>query len=468
MHRPSGGVGPATGAVMVTVDLSRTGESALAAGDPVPGLLLVFSSGERRLWPVAVGTGEVIIGRESMPGLTDGYLSRRHARVVFDGAHWGVTDLGSRNGTAVDGEVLEGERRYASPRALRLGETVFAFTPDVRPFSNQEIHESDSLVLGPALRAAWAQIELAARTGAVLHIRGESGTGKELAARAFHDLGPRPQGPFVAVNCAAIPENLAERLLFGARKGAFSGADADAEGYIQAADGGTLFLDEIGEIPLALQAKLLRVLETQEVLPLGATRARRVDVRTCTATHQDLERLASEGRFRPDLYYRIGRPRIDLPPLRERPEEIPALVARELRRADPACSAAASLIEACMLRPWPGNVRELLVEVRQAIQAARSEGSEVVTAQHLAPAAGAAWRSDAEADRPPPPMDSPASPPVSEMPPREQIEEALRQQRGQVASAARTLGIPRIRLRRWLERNGIDPSRYAGDDEPSA
>src|SRR5262249_25048655 len=158
--------------------------------------------------------------------------SRRHARVVFDGQRFWVRDLGSRNGTAVDGEILRGEVVNEHARVVRTGGTLFLLCADVRPLRGG-VRVQDGMVMGSRLREVWVAIAHAARYGSSLHVSGESGAGKELAARAFHDAGPHAAGPFVAVNCAAIPEGVAERLLFGARKGAFSGAD-DAEGYVQA------------------------------------------------------------------------------------------------------------------------------------------------------------------------------------------------------------------------------------------
>src|SRR5262249_24295980 len=155
-----------------------------------------------------------------------------------------------------------------------------------------------------------------------LPIFGETGSGKEGAARQFHAASSRRAGPFIAVNCATIPPLLAERLLFGARKGAFSGADANVEGYIQAADKGTLFLDEISELQPGVQAKLLRVLQSREVFPLGASRGTQVDVAICSATHRDLRAEVAAGRFRDDLFCRICRPMVELPPLRARPKDI--------------------------------------------------------------------------------------------------------------------------------------------------
>src|SRR5262249_55632284 len=160
--------------------------------------------------------------------------------------------------------------------------TLFLLCADLRPFVRARVEVLHDLVVGPRLRRVWDEI---AAQRANLHLTGETGAGKELAARHFHRSGPTPDGPFVAVNCATIPAAIAERLLFGARRGAYSGADSDSEGYLQAADGGTLFLDEVAELEAPVQAKLLRVLETREVLPLGATRPKKLDLRVCSATH---------------------------------------------------------------------------------------------------------------------------------------------------------------------------------------
>jgi transcriptional regulator with PAS, ATPase and Fis domain len=163
------------------------------------------------------------------------------------------------------------------------------------------------------MQRIYAAIADAARDSRTLLVVGPTGAGKELAARHFHRAGPRPQGPFVAVNCATIPAGLAERVLFGAVRGAYSGADSNADGYVHAADGGVLFLDELGELELTVQAKLLRFLETREVYAVGATRPRTVDVRVCSATHRDLRAMAGRREFREDLYFRLGRPQVALP-----------------------------------------------------------------------------------------------------------------------------------------------------------
>jgi transcriptional regulator with PAS, ATPase and Fis domain len=315
---------------------------------------------------------------------------------------------------------------------------------------------TDGPVVGGLLRRAWGEIALASKAFDTLFIRGESGSGKELGARAFHDAAHAGAtgAPFVAVNCAAIPEGLSERLLFGARKGAYSGITADAEGYVQSADGGTLFLDEIAELDLLVQAKLLRVLETREVLPLGASRAQKVSIHVCSASHKALRDEVSAGRFREDLYYRIGRPEVRIPPLRERIDEMPAFIRRELAAVDPRLTASATLVEACALRIWPGNVRELQREIRRAAHAASSELEPVVYPHHLASEAGVPMPVVVTAS------DAPAAPGASEPPQAtaasftdEQIAQALEDHGGNVRGTARALGLHRNQLRRWLEKH---------------
>jgi transcriptional regulator with PAS, ATPase and Fis domain len=203
-------------------------------------------------------------------------------------------------------------------------------------------------------------------------ITGESGTGKELIARAVHRLSRRCHAEFIPFNCTAAPADLIESMLFGHRKGAFTGAHADYEGMIRAAEGGTLFLDEIGDLPLTLQPKLLRFLQEGEVHTLGERTPRRVNVRVLAATHKDLEREVREGRFREDLYYRVAALSLDVPPLRERPEDIAALISHYLthyvRRNDHAIAGITSdAISALQNYSWPGNVRELAAEIERLV-----------------------------------------------------------------------------------------------------
>ncbi len=207
-------------------------------------------------------------------------------------------------------------------------------------------------------------LELVARVGssqAAVLLLGESGTGKELVARAIHEASTRASGPLVVVDCARLPETLFESELFGHEKGAFTGAQAAKSGLVEAASGGTLFLDEVGDIPLPMQVKLLRLLESGTYRRVGCTEPRRADVRLVSATHRDLQTMVTDGRFREDLYYRLSTFPIDLPPLRERQGDIPLLVTSLLSRVAPTrrLSLAAQALARLSRHPFPGNVREL-------------------------------------------------------------------------------------------------------------
>jgi two-component system response regulator HydG len=215
------------------------------------------------------------------------------------------------------------------------------------------------------MRALYELIERVAHSGAPVLLRGESGTGKELVARALHFEGARAAGPFVAVNCTALPHHLLESELFGHVKGAFTGATSARRGLFVEADQGSLFLDEIGDMPMELQARLLRVLEDGEVRAVGADASRTVDVRIIAATHQDLDARVREGRFRADLFYRLNVVTLRLPPLRERREDVPMLVEHFISRArvrNPRSrlqAVAPEVVSTLAAMPWPGNVREL-------------------------------------------------------------------------------------------------------------
>ncbi len=208
-----------------------------------------------------------------------------------------------------------------------------------------------------AIRGVLDALFLAAPTDATVLIEGETGTGKELLAKAVHRLSRRSRGPFVPVNCAALPETLVESELFGHSKGAFTGADKNREGRFQQANRGTIFLDEIGEMPVALQAKLLRAIQEGEVQPLGSTKAEKVDTRMVAATNRKLEQLVAAGTFRADLYYRLNVVPLNIPPLRERPEDVAVLAAHFLKPAKRNFTPAA--IAALERYAWPGNVREM-------------------------------------------------------------------------------------------------------------
>ncbi|WP_100642460.1 sigma-54-dependent transcriptional regulator [Alteromonas facilis] len=216
----------------------------------------------------------------------------------------------------------------------------------------------------PCMQRVYERIQRVSNTNATALIRGESGTGKELAARALHKLSSRSNAPFVAVNCGAIPESLAESELFGAVKGAYTGADRDKVGKLAAANGGTLFLDEIGELPITLQTRLLRFLQEGTIIPLGANEELQLDVRVIAATHRNLEEMVAENTFREDLYYRLNIVPIDMPALRERTEDVPRLIQFFIAKASKQHGVEVPDISKSLLKqlidyPWPGNVREL-------------------------------------------------------------------------------------------------------------
>jgi DNA-binding NtrC family response regulator len=419
---------------------------------PAPGVVVIFSEGPTAP-PMALQNGLLELGRGTPLGAfeDDERVSRAHVRVGLSGAGWSITDLGSRNGTFVNGQRIH-SAELPSPPLLRIGRSLLLCVPDLTPYANpshdlRAYNQGDGPVVGAVLRRTFDEIELAARASDTLLIQGESGAGKELAARFFHDLQHRAtpgetNAPFIALNCAAIPEGLAERLLFGAKRGAYSGAVADSEGYLLAAHRGSIFLDEIAELDLAVQAKLLRVLETREVLALGTTKPQRVELRVCAATHKDLREEVEARRFRQDLYFRIGRPAVRIPPLRERLDEIPRLVRRVLDAVDPRLQPSISLVEACAVRPWPGNVRELLQELRQACHAALSGGGLFVSAEHLPEGAGLPL--SANSGQPPPLMSRQVT--------DDEIQATLDAEQGNVTRAARLLGMHRNQLRRWLSR----------------
>jgi two-component system response regulator AtoC len=240
------------------------------------------------------------------------------------------------------------------------------------------VGERPIVAASPGMIEVLELIERAAEYKATVLLTGESGTGKEVLARAIHAQSPRRAEAFVAVNCGAIPETLLESELFGHARGAFTGADRARRGLFVEADGGTLFLDEVGEMPQALQVKLLRVLQEEEVRPLGESKSRRVDVRVIAATARELEAEVAEGRFREDLFYRLNVLRVVVPPLRERREDIPLLVDHFLAQArdtlgKPVRGISDDALARLVSYRWPGNVRELENVIERAVILARDE-----------------------------------------------------------------------------------------------
>jgi DNA-binding NtrC family response regulator len=301
------------------------------------------------------------------------------------------------------------------------------------------------VAVSPGMRQVVQTVRTLADSDSNVLIEAESGTGKELLARAIHDTSPRARGAFVPVDCGALPEGIAERELFGHERGAFTGAHRSSPGLFRSAHGGTLFLDEVGELPPALQAKLLRALQQREVRPLGATAALAVDARIVAATNRDLGEEVRAGRFRADLFYRLRVVALSIPPLRERPEDVPALAGRFLAlasRGGRIQGFAPEVLDALLAHRWEGNVRELQNAIEAA--AALARGPLIGLADMRLGGARAPLR--------PAPRDLPLALAAYEA---ACLREVLSHAGGDVARAARILGIGRSTLYRKLANHGL-------------
>ena len=404
---------------------------------------------------------EAVIGSGKTCDLTlgDETVSRNHMRLCIKDSSVRVVDLGSRNGTVVDGlQVMDAFVRPDS--SIQMGNTtvrlqLVADTIDV-PLSP---HNQFGALIGKsiAMRRLFAVLERVAPLDTTVLIEGETGTGKELIAEAIHDEGQRAASPFVVFDCSAVSPQLVESELFGHKKGAFTGALADRIGAFQAADGGTLFLDEIGELPLDLQPKLLRALERLQVRPVGTHVPQTVDVRIVAATHRGLARMVERGTFREDLYYRLAVVRVTAPPLRERPEDIPDLidhfVTQFAGRMGNASGLSDRTVQGFKTLSWPGNVREL----RNAVARAVSIGPprELRTTGELA-AASVSAHSDVDLSVPL----KIAKEQVANSFEKAYVEQALKAAGGIVTRAAEIAGVGRKYIHRAIRQYGL----RGGDD----
>jgi transcriptional regulator with GAF, ATPase, and Fis domain len=309
----------------------------------------------------------------------------------------------------------------------------------------------------PACAEMVERVKLYAPTDYTVLVRGETGVGKEVVARALHDLSRRKKGPFIPVNCAAIPEQLMESMLFGHEKGAFTGATQSSRGHFEEAHGGTVFLDEIGDMAHDLQAKILRVLQDRIVTPVGSRRQIKVDVRVLAATHQDLEQMVKEGRFREDLYFRLRELEIQLPPLRERREDILMLANRFLSEAatELGYSAVPELttetLDFMHRYAWRGNIRELRHVLKGA--ALRATGGPIEVA-HLDLGLGVRT-ADAGAKAPPEAVAGTTWKERLELQERAALRETLERAGGNLTKAAELFGVPRTTYRERLVKNGL-------------
>ncbi|MDQ3369194.1 MAG: sigma 54-interacting transcriptional regulator [Myxococcota bacterium] len=445
--------------------------NAISAHLPVRAAQLRIVDGPDRGTEVELPPVGVVIGSERTCDvvLTDAFVSRRHCSIAPHAQGFAITDLGSKNGTVIDG-VSVGKVVAPPGVAIRIGKTLIQCMPadeviDIPPSTNEQF---GALYGGSlAMRQVFAILERASKSAAPVLFLGESGTGKELMARGVHDASPRKDGPFVVFDCGASTETLIESDLFGHTKGAFTGAAGDRQGAFAAAHGGTLFLDEIGDLPVALQPKLLRMLEAGEVVPLGGRKTERYDVRIVAATHRDVFGEVARGGFRGDLYYRLAVVEIHVPPLRQRAGDVAKLVAMFLARAGATALAAqvgGPALDRLARYHWPGNVRELRNVITRAVALAGPDDDFQSLPFVLRPTAAAPEAQTARADRP---FHEAKDALVARFE-REYLTDLVLRAGGNVSEAARIAGLERKFLYKLLERAGLRQRAAAdkADDKP--
>lgn len=374
----------------------------------------------------------------------DHHMSGSHARLDRAARQWVISDLDSKNGCIVNGERVS-RQTLTDGDVVELGHTFFMFRNAAAAEEDDDLVARAGHTHVPALLEIYDQLDRVATTTTTIILQGESGTGKEVLARRIHDQSGRA-GKFVAVNCGALPDGLVESELFGHEQGAFSGATAARLGHVRASNGGTLMLDEIGDLPAASQAALLRVLEQKEVVPVGDSDPLSVDLRVIAATHRDLDSLVADGDFRADLLARLADFRVQLPPLRERAEDIGILLESFIPEAGTLTRDAA---RALLSHDWPMNVRELKKCMQTSFALA---GGEPVAIEHLPQTVR-----EAPAERA---RTSPATEDDATL--RARIVELLGQYNGNVSAVARALDKARPQVHRLLKRFAIDPNKYRG------
>jgi len=400
-------------------------------------------------------------GRLLVIRLADRRLSSEHASISLRGDKYVFDDLESKNGSRINGVSVR-SAPLQDGDVIEIGQTFLTFRaraplPETEP--RDLVISSSQIVAGlgtlhAELSARFSDLARIAESEVSVAILGETGTGKELVARAIHQMSKR-DGKFVPVNCGAIPKDLANGILFGHAKGAFTGAIADAVGEIRAADGGTLFLDEIGELPLEQQTALLRVLNDRNVTPIGGT-AREVNFRLVVATNRDMREAVSAGRFRDDLWARVLGFETKLPPLRERREDLGLMLGSLLSRFQPPGAPEVTIrgdaVYALLEYEWPQNARELEQCIKSALTLCHDG---VVTFADLPERIRTPYADEASA----PDADVHLDDEVDELR-KKRLIALLEQTEGNVSDAARRLKKHRTQIQRWLKRYGIDPTHY--------
>ncbi|MEZ4298883.1 MAG: sigma 54-interacting transcriptional regulator [Polyangiaceae bacterium] len=461
----------------MTETLSWIDESALGGERLAPYLFLVLHAHDPRRPPLRIALSEideVHVGRGGEPSfevsreagvrrltvrLPDPWLSSKHARFAKEGggSAWTVRDLGSKNGSTLMGKRFEAAE-LDDGMFVELGHTFFLFReaeaappgPGSTVWRADEPRSGEGQILlstlSPSFAGKLAELSHIAGTAVPVVLEGETGTGKEVVARALHRASGR-RGEYVAINCGALPPTLIEAELFGAKKGAFSGANEDRPGLVRAAHGGTLLLDEVGELPLPAQVALLRVLQEREVLPIGATRPVLVDVRFVAATHRPLDRMVEAGTFRRDLMMRLAGYRLCIPPLRERLMDFGVLLGELLSRLDPGLVGSVSprAARALLRFGWPGNVRQLERVITTACMLARGSA---VGVEHLPEEVR-----DGE-------LDALGARNEEDLAVRAELLRLLVEHRGNVSAVARSMGRARMQVQRWMKRFGFAPDSF--------
>ena len=396
--------------------------------------------------------------------LTDGKVSRTHFEIRLDPEGYRLRDLESTNGTFVSG--LRVTDVYVPPgAAIYVGDSRLRFDPlddSVEVALSKADRFGEMVGRSVVMRELFARLATVAPTDATVLVTGETGTGKELVAAALHENSLRKDGPFVVLDCGAIPANLMESETFGHERGAFTGATSTHAGAFERADGGTLFLDEIGELPLEMQPKLLRALERKEIRRVGGAKMLQVNIRVVAATNRDLAVEVNKGRFREDLYYRLAVAHLAVPPLRERREDIPLLVEHILaslpggRERGPR----AETIELMKRHEWPGNVRELRNVIERAVLFHQPVREPSVIA--VMPARDAAAEREVRVPVDPKVPFKVAKQELIDEFERRYVRALLEQHDGNISAAARAAGIDRMSIHKMLTRLGMERDEKTG------